>query len=100
MGVTEVSHLFGGKQEGIPYPAKLAEKATSHAVTGGDTPVPSIRSESIVFAKLSPDHLFFNTFVSCNRVVGHRHFPVDTIRRYSKIEMVSFPYLPSRAFVN
>jgi len=69
--VIEVSLFFRGKQKGIPYPAKLTEKATSHTITGGDAPIPSIRSESIIFAKLPPDNLLFNDFVSCNRVIGH-----------------------------
>jgi hypothetical protein len=84
----KISLFFGGKEKGIPHPAKLTEKATSYTITGGDAPIPSIRSESIIFAEFPPDHLLFNDFVSCNRVIGHRYFLIDnTIRDQEVTEM-------------
>ena len=73
MGVIEFTLRLGGKKNGIPYPAKLAEKATSNAITGCDASVPSIRPKSIIFSEFPLGRVLFNDFMSCNRVVGHRH---------------------------
>ncbi len=74
MGMIKMSFPLGGKENGIPDPAKLAQQTTSHAVTGGYTSIPSIRSESIVFAEFPPSHLLFNVLMPCNRIIGHGHF--------------------------
>ena len=74
-GSVEVALLFGEKQNGVPYPAKLADKPTPYAVAGSDAAIPSIRPESIVFAQFSPGHHLFNSSMPRNGVVGHRHSP-------------------------